>query len=237
MAYAVACEQVARRHAGRAGGPVGSAGLRRWPSLRDAAATQKYIQANYALVQVGNLEARRREDGPAQLCGRQIEGRMPRGGRRIAAEPRLHAAQQRDHRRDGAQRLPTPTCRRAKASSARRRPSLEQPHAHERDPLIREQAQDADRAGAAERVRRRQSVGRQRLSGAARHTIRFDQQFMPNWVAIGELPRGCSPRSRAPVRGRSSRRTNALEDQLTEFEASDGVETWGDIMNALVLNP
>ena len=67
-------------------------------------------------------------------------------------------------------------------------------------------------------------------------TVRFDQQFMPNWVAIGELPSALAPYERPSERA-VLRRTNALEEQLTEFEAGDGVETWWNTMNALVLNP
>ena len=67
-------------------------------------------------------------------------------------------------------------------------------------------------------------------------TVRFDQQFMPSWVAIGELPGLLGPYER-PGQKALLRRSKALEDQLTEFEAGVGVETWGQIMNALVLNP
>ncbi len=66
-------------------------------------------------------------------------------------------------------------------------------------------------------------------------TVRFDQQFMPNWVALGEVP--------APLKhyaGSNERallkRTNALELRITDFEAG-AVETWGDIMEALGLYP
>ena len=67
-------------------------------------------------------------------------------------------------------------------------------------------------------------------------TIRFDQEFMPNWVAIGELPAGLAPFERSGQKA-VLRRTNQLEAQLSEFEAEDGVETWSQIMNALVVNP
>lgn len=66
-------------------------------------------------------------------------------------------------------------------------------------------------------------------------TVRFDQQFMPNWVALGELPallnRYASPDARALLS-----RTNKLELRITDFEANN-VETWGKIMEALVLYP
>jgi hypothetical protein len=67
-------------------------------------------------------------------------------------------------------------------------------------------------------------------------TVRFDQEFMPNWVAIGELPSLLGPYER-PSEKAVLRRTSQLEAQLTEFEAEDGVETWSQIMDALVLKP
>ena len=67
-------------------------------------------------------------------------------------------------------------------------------------------------------------------------TVRFDQEFMPNWVAIGELPAQLGPYER-PSEKAVLRRTNQLESQLTEFEAEDGVETWSQIMDALVVSP
>jgi hypothetical protein len=66
-------------------------------------------------------------------------------------------------------------------------------------------------------------------------TISFDRRFMPSWVAPGFLPHALaayeSPQERA-----LARRTVVLEEKWTEFEAYE-VETWGEIMNALVLQP
>jgi hypothetical protein len=67
-------------------------------------------------------------------------------------------------------------------------------------------------------------------------TVRFDQEFMPNWVAIGELPSGLAPYERASLRG-VVRRTTQLEEQLTDFEAGTGVETWSHIMDGVVVKP
>lgn len=67
-------------------------------------------------------------------------------------------------------------------------------------------------------------------------TVRFDQEFVPNWVAIGELPAQLG-RYERPSEKAVLRRTNQLESQLTEFEAEDGVETWSQIMDALVVSP
>ncbi len=67
-------------------------------------------------------------------------------------------------------------------------------------------------------------------------TVRFDRQFMPNWVAIGELPQQLTPFER-PAEASILRRTGQFEYQITETEANAGVNTWDDIMNTLVLQP
>jgi len=67
-------------------------------------------------------------------------------------------------------------------------------------------------------------------------TVRFDRQFMPNWVAIGDLPQQLAPFER-PAQRAIIRRTGQFEYALTEVEANAGVETWDETMNALVLQP
>jgi hypothetical protein len=66
-------------------------------------------------------------------------------------------------------------------------------------------------------------------------TVAFDAKFMPAWVALGELP---STLSRFESSGERSlvNRSMRRETELTDFEAR-AVETWGDIMTALDLNP
>jgi hypothetical protein len=68
-------------------------------------------------------------------------------------------------------------------------------------------------------------------------TVRFDQQFMPNWVAIGELPARLLTPYERPGETAVLRRTNQLEARLTDFEAGAGVEIWSQIMDTLVLQP
>ena len=67
-------------------------------------------------------------------------------------------------------------------------------------------------------------------------TVRFDQQFMPNWVAIGELPSALTPFERSGERS-MLHAAAGFESQLTETEANAGVETWEKLMNMLVLQP
>jgi hypothetical protein len=68
-------------------------------------------------------------------------------------------------------------------------------------------------------------------------TIQFDRQFMPNWVALGETP----TKLLAPLTPSSQKsllpRTAALESRLTDFEAVDGVNTWDAAMESLGLSP
>jgi len=66
-------------------------------------------------------------------------------------------------------------------------------------------------------------------------TVQFDRVFMPNWVALGELPARLAAYESPAVRALLNR-SNQLEVRLTDFEAA-AVETWGEIMNELVLNP
>jgi hypothetical protein len=66
-------------------------------------------------------------------------------------------------------------------------------------------------------------------------TVSFDARFMPSWVAPGFLPHALAVYE-TPQERSLARRIGRLEDKWTEFEAYE-VETWGDIMNALVLQP
>jgi len=67
------------------------------------------------------------------------------------------------------------------------------------------------------------------------NTVSFDKLFLPNWVALGLVPSGI--RTLEDAEGRSlAQRSNAIEVQITDVEAR-AVETWGDIMNELMLEP
>jgi hypothetical protein len=66
-------------------------------------------------------------------------------------------------------------------------------------------------------------------------TVSFDRQFMPAWVAPGFLPAALSAYE-TPEERTLARRTAQLEQQWTEFEARE-VETWGTIMDTLMLWP
>jgi hypothetical protein len=68
-------------------------------------------------------------------------------------------------------------------------------------------------------------------------TIQFDRQFMPNWVAVGETPTSLLTPFAASSQRAALRRTTQLENQLIEFEAIDGVNTWDALMESLGLSP
>jgi hypothetical protein len=201
----------------------------------DVAATQKYIQANYALVQAGSskLGAAR---AALRSVQRRIEGECPGAA---AASPQNPDSTQLSNELIGAMVT-----------------SAYHTDVPAGDRFIRA-TQGLRWSSRALTTTVQTYVGNLRVLNALAtpnvcadvrawvaskyqtlpaSTTRFDQQFMPNWVAIGLVPGGLSPFELSSQRA-ILRRTNALEDQLTEFEAGDGVETWWNLMNALVLNP
>lgn len=73
------------------------------------------------------------------------------------------------------------------------------------------------------------------FTSTAPSTVSFVKVFYPNWVALGLLPPGLSRFESA--QGRSlARRSSRFEYQITNVEA-EAVETWGEIMDDLLLNP
>jgi len=204
-------------------------------SSGDVAATQKYIQANYALVQAGSSKL------PAATAAllavrRRIEGECPMAA---AESPQNPDSTQLSNEIIGAMvtsayhtDVPAGESFIRAAGGLRwsnhRLTGTVQSYVGKLKVMIA-----LATPNVCADVRAWVASGYQTLPAT---TVRFDQQFMPNWVAIGELPGSLAPYER-PGQKAVLHRTNALEEQLTEFEAGDGVETWGDIMNALVLNP
>ncbi len=202
----------------------------------DAAATQKYIQANYALVAAGSSKL-----GAARAALRSVRARIEGECPRAAAEsPQNPDSTELSNEIIGAMvtsayRSDVP----AGESFVRAAGGLRWSNRsltntiHSYVSKLKVMIALAPPNVCAD-IRSWVASGYQTLPAT---TVRFDQQFMPNWVAIGELPRALlAPYERAGQRSVVNR-TNALEEQLTEFEANDGVETWWNIMNALVLNP
>jgi hypothetical protein len=65
--------------------------------------------------------------------------------------------------------------------------------------------------------------------------LSFDRVFYPNWVALGLIPPGMAHDENGASQ-QLARGSAAFEFVLTNAEA-DAVETWGEIMNELELNP
>jgi hypothetical protein len=66
-------------------------------------------------------------------------------------------------------------------------------------------------------------------------TTAFVKVFYPNWVALGLVPTGIARFESGSSRS-LARRADSFERQLTDAEAR-AVETWGSIMDELLLNP
>ena len=66
-------------------------------------------------------------------------------------------------------------------------------------------------------------------------TVAFDKRFVPAWVGAGELPESLKPYEPAADRP-LVRQTVRLEERWEDFEAKE-VESWGAIMDAMVLQP
>jgi hypothetical protein len=68
-------------------------------------------------------------------------------------------------------------------------------------------------------------------------SVSFDSRYYPvDEVAVGELPAGLLAASESPSERPIVARARQLEQQLKEAEAR-AVETWGQLMEALKLNP
>jgi hypothetical protein len=66
-------------------------------------------------------------------------------------------------------------------------------------------------------------------------TLRFDQRFVPAWVALGELPGQLASSERPDERG-TLQLTGQLEEKLTNFEA-EAVDTYSAVMKTLAVWP
>jgi hypothetical protein len=67
--------------------------------------------------------------------------------------------------------------------------------------------------------------------------MQLDQRFETLNVALGELPAPLLAPYERPQERAILSRTSQLEVQIADFEANAGVETWGEIMDSLGLNP
>jgi hypothetical protein len=201
-------------------------------SGRDTAATQAYIDANFALVHAaaGNI---RRSEAALEAVVAQVRGACPNAA---ASSPQDHDSEQLSDEVVGAIVVagtqPNITAIKAfiRAAaglrwSSRALTSTVRAYTHKLQTLSALAPPNlcAD-------VRSWAASGYQTLPAG---TVRFDALYTPVWVALGELPAALrsfeGPQDRGLVRT-----INQLENEITEFEAR-AVERYGEILDALEL--
>lgn len=203
-------------------------------SSGDAAATQAYLQANYALVRVARSHLATSEAGPLHLLA-QVRRECPNVG---AGSPQDPESTQLSNEVIGAMVFSAaPPDRQAMQTFIRSVAGL---HWSNRGltNAIRGYAGDLktflslsapDLCGD---VKAWAATGFHTLPAS---TVAFVAKFMPSWVALGFVPKQLAPFESAA--GKSlAHRANAAEVAITDGEAR-AVEHWGAIMNTLAINP
>jgi hypothetical protein len=200
----------------------------------NAASTQDYVQANYALVRVARSHESVSENAPLEVLA-QVRRECPGAG---AGSPQDSESTQMSDDVIGAMVLsaakPDVTAIRAfiHAVSALRWTSAAvttaiHAYAHDLETELSLTPPNlcADVKGWA-------ASGYHQLPT---NTAAFVAKFMPAWVGIGELPEGLAHYENATERA-LAHRTAPLELELAEGEAR-AVEHWGEIMDTLKLWP
>jgi hypothetical protein len=200
----------------------------------NAAATQAYVQADYALVRVARSHLATSEAAPLQILA-QVRRECPGAG---AGSPQNPESTQMSDQVIGAMVISAAEPDRAAMNTFIHATSglswsnsalTHAVHAYASDiktvlslpvPNLCAEA----RAWAAD--------GFKSLPAG---TVSFVAKFMPAWVAVGLLPPQLGHYESASVKALVAHAT-PLEQQLSEGEAR-AVEHWGDIMNALQLWP
>ena len=200
----------------------------------DAAATQSYLQANYALVRVARSHLASSEAGPLHVLA-QVQRECPKAG---AGSPQDPESTQMSDEVIGAMVFSAyPPDRQAMQAFVRAVSGL---HWSNRGLTNAIRGYTGD-------LKTFLSLSAPNLCGDVRAwaasgfhtlpatTVAFVGKFMPAWVALGYLPKQLAQFESAS--GKSlARRANGAEVALTDGEAR-AVEHWGAIMNALVINP
>ncbi len=203
-------------------------------SSGDAAATQAYLQANYALVRVARSHLATSEAGPLHVLA-QVQRECPGGG---AGSPQDPESTQMSNEIIGAMVISAaPPDRQAMSTFLRAVAGL---HWSNRGltNAVRGYANDIktfltlsapDLCGD---IKAWAASGFHTLPPA---TVAFVGKFMPIWVALGFVPKQLAPFESASSKS-LVRRANTLEVAITDGEAR-AVEHWGEIMNTLDINP
>jgi hypothetical protein len=201
----------------------------------DVTSTRTYIQANYALVRAAGSHLASSEAAPLSVVLREVRRECPNAA---AGSPQNEDSTQLSDEVIGAMVI------------AAIRPDLRDVAAFVRVAGgLRWSSRALTRAihSYATKLRTLSRLAPPNLCGDVRawvaggyrtlapSTVRFDQRFLPAWVALGELPSLLKPYERPDERG-ALRRSDQIEVELTDGEAR-AVESWGKIMDALALNP
>jgi hypothetical protein len=203
-------------------------------SPANAAATQAYVQANYALVRVARSHLKTSEDAPLMTLA-QVKRECPLAGEGSPQDPE---STQMSDEVIGAMVI---------GAGNPDRPAIKTfIHSVANLSWGNRGLTSAIRAYAS-KLKTLLSLSAPNLCGDVRawaasgyhtlpaSTVAFVGKFMPAWVALGYVPAQLTPYESSDAKT-IVRSAAGLEQQLTEGEAR-AVEHWGDIMNELVLNP
>jgi hypothetical protein len=212
------------------------AGLLAAPALAssNAASTQSYLQANYALVRVARSHESASENGPLEVLA-QVRGECPGVG---AGSPQNGESTQMSDDVIGAMVLAA-----AKPDVAAIRTFIHAVSAlswtsASLTTAVHGYAHDLEMElslsppNLCAEVKQWAADGYQKLPATA---SAFVAKFMPAWVGIGELPGQLAHFENAGERA-LAHRTAPVEVELAEGEAR-AVEHWGEIMDTLKLWP
>jgi hypothetical protein len=203
-------------------------------SSGDAAATQAYLQANYALVKVARAHLATSEAAPLRLLA-QVRRECPLAG---AGSPQDSESTQMSDEVIGAMVIAAAIPDRqaitafTRSAGALRWSNSGLTHAIGRYVANLKTLLSLSAPNLCGDVKAWAAGGYRTLPAS---TVAFVGKFMPAWVALGYVPAQLAASETSAGRA-LVRLAGGLEQQLTEGEAR-AVEHWGEIMNALVLNP
>jgi hypothetical protein len=199
-----------------------------------AAATQAYVQANYALVRVARSHLATSEAGPVHVLA-QVQRECPRAG---AGSPQNPDSTQMSDEVIGAMVISAAQpdlqaiktfIHTAMSLSWGNRGLTSAIHSYAG------KLQTVLSLGAPNLCAEVKTWAADGFHALPASTVAFVGKFMPAWVALGYLPAQLA-RYESSATKTLARRCNPLEELLTEGEAR-AVAHYGDIMNTLEINP
>lgn len=203
-------------------------------SSGNAAATQAYVQANYALVRVARSHLATSEAGPLHVLA-HVEGECPRAG---AQSPQNSESTRMSNEVIGAIVLSAAQPDLQAIRTFVRAVSGLSWSNHGLTSAIRTYVGDLKTIlslpapNLCSDVKAWAAGGFHALPAS---TVTFAAKFMPAWVALGLLPAQLG-RYESSAAKALARRSNPLEEQLTEAETR-AVAHYNEIMNALAIWP